>query len=596
MIYQNKNRRRLQAQAVTDLDVADALFAVESSGVADILEEHLDKRRGRPRLHSWKSILTLLVLSALRQGGDVHVVHALYVYWGLTDAQKERLGITREVKHSTLDYYLNTLADATQEHVDKKTGEITMPLLPYTLEYLTNRLYRAVADAVAETSDQAIDSMPVFTFARRRGYKKDLAPMDEFVDYGELNRTANARRRISEPGFPIDHGNGDYQPSLDPDARDTFVGAKNLAPATIQVGFDLHVSCDVASLGCESVPQIPRGFVLRPGNARKDDALLTLVDTMQELGSPIDMALIDRGYSQIPSVAHDLGQRGIDQTIKLKEDQMGPGDKSLPGVIVVDGMPYVSWMPRRLRKLPPYALDMTAEEKVALMARYDERIPYQFTRKGDPDLKRGTQQYRGPAVTGKVGCANTPGGMRTRRAINCPSVAEFEAGRTPKPCACGTQPTLGPHADRNIRQPYPFGSTKWFASYSRRSAIEGNNANLTTQFANLGSRKSIRVTRSIAKRIWLTCFGMIGAVVRIIRSRYETSPSEVLPGERLRTPVPKQRRFTSEGELKRALHERVFKNRKPRSQKRRRVKDDPPNKPTSTPRWLRTIRGENTED
>lgn len=181
-------------------------------------------------------------------------------------------------------------------------------------------------------------------------------------------------------------------------------------------------------------------------------------------------------------------------------------------------------------------------------------------------------------------------------AINCPSVAEFEAGRTPKPCACGTQPTLGPDADRNIRQRYPYGSTKWFASYSRRSAIEGNNANLTTQFANLGSRKSIRVTRNIAKRTWLTCFGLIGAVVRLIRSRYETSPSEVPPGEQLTTPVPKQRRCTSEGEIKKALHERGFKNRKPRSQKHMNPEGEPPNKPTDTPHWLRTLRGENTED
>ncbi|WP_297742858.1 hypothetical protein [uncultured Tessaracoccus sp.] len=147
------------------------------------------------------------------------------------------------------------------------------------------------------------------------------------------------------------------------------------------------------------------------------ESLLALLDSLRRLGVDVDKVLIDRGYSQLPGLGIELSKRMIQQSIKLKSNQLGPHGTPIPGTVMIDGGLFVGWMPKHLWQLPNFDLWITAEETVALAERYEERLPYAFSPKGKPDWERGVQQYRGPAASGKVSCAKRPESLRTMRAI-----------------------------------------------------------------------------------------------------------------------------------------------------------------------------------
>lgn len=587
--------KRLLARPVNRFDVKDALRIVDDSGVAAILEREMPKASGRPRIHTWRSVLSLFILSAICQETGAHVFYSQKVWWGLKPKWRRMLGFTHEVAHSTIDRYLQDLVDATTEQVNPDTGEVLAPRLSVPALEMLNRLLRAAVRGVEETPEQAIDSMPLESWAYRRGWKRDITPDQSSgpcTDYGSVEPTqAKKTRIVSEPGWPIKLGERDYQPTIDPDARDTFVGSKNLAPSRIVTGFDLHVSCDVSPHGESGFPQIPRGFFLTHGNGPKDAALISLIDTMTRLGSPLRKVMIDRGYTQLNGVGLALSRRQIEMSLKLKGTQTGAHGTPIPGAVLIDGRLFVDWMPQRLWKLPNFDHRATKEETALLSQKYDERTPYAFEPKGKPDWERGVQQYRGPAATHKVRCANNPETLRLSARKDCPSVSDHEAGKPLRPCACGAQPRLGPKDDLDLRQRYVYGTPKWLADHSRRSSIEASNANFTTHISSLGERKSVRITSGMAKRTWMTCFAVIAVAVTLIRSRYAKSPSTFAPGETVRDAIPRPRRKDKNGNLKRTLNEIAFTRRKPRRNTGTAAKTatGPPGRPTGPAAWAKPL-------
>jgi hypothetical protein len=80
---------------------------------------------------------------------------------------------------------------------------------------------------------------------------------------------------------------------------------------------------------------------------------------------------------------------------------------------------------------------MSDVEKLALAATYDVRAPYAYTPLGPPD-KHGRRRFRGPALTGKVRCPNTPRSMRLKATSRRPTTS------CPRgtPCGCGKTVTL----------------------------------------------------------------------------------------------------------------------------------------------------------
>ncbi|MBC9957691.1 transposase [Yimella sp. cx-51] len=564
--------RRLKAVKVNDFDIHDALRIVDDSGVADLLQEEMPrKKKGRKHAHSWRSILAFCLLTAINQRTGMHLAYGQRVWTGLSTQERDLLGFTVDPANSTLDRYLNNLVSATTPTLDMETGEVTDPRVSVSLEDLLNRLLLATTRGIESRDTLAIDAMPLEAWARRRGWKRDIAPEESSgpaTDYGSTSPNNRPKKKVvSEPGWPRALGNGDYQPSLDPDARDVFIGSKNLSSSRIGNGFALHVACDVSPLGESDYPQIPRGIILVPGNESSEEAGIALIESLKRQGYDLRRVIVDRGYTQMSNWGRWLSERHVEQSLKLKANQMGPNRNPVPGTVMIDGRLFVDWMPKRLHRLPAFALELTQAESAALAERYDERAPYAFEPKGKPQWERGVQQYRGPATTRKVRCANSPASLRLPEdRPACPTVAQHEAGQPLSPCACGAQPSLGPDDALNLRQRFLYGTTKWLADHSRRSSVEGHNANAAVQVSSLQNRHAVRTTRSVGKRALLTTFAVIAYTVQMMRSRYGKTPSTFEPDEVVSTPLPKPVVRDKDGNTKRTLNVMTFARRKPRRQ------------------------------
>lgn len=87
---------------------------------------------------------------------------------------------------------------------------------------------------------------------------------------------------------------------------------------------------------------------------------------------------------------------------------------------------------------------------------------------------------------------------------------------------------------------------------------------------------------------WPTCFGIIAVAIRLMRSRYGTSPSLLSEGEQVTEPLPKPMRKDKSGQEKKTLNVQVFGRRKAR-RKTGRPRGTPKSKPpTGPPTWAVT--------
>ncbi|MDN5767664.1 MAG: hypothetical protein L0H96_18315 [Humibacillus sp.] len=265
------------------------------------------------------------------------------------------------------------------------------------------------------------------------------------------------------------------------------------------------------------------------------------MDALIAQGHTPSLILADRGYTYLKQQmwAMPLHQRGIAQVIDLHKQQRGIRPGPIPGTVYADGGLFTDALPQRLRALLAPTLQMTSEERALLATRYDERTPYAFTTLGKPDRERGTQRYRGPAVTGRVRCPNHLTSMRlsaaTRPTTSC----------TPdKPCACGLTVTLGPDDSFGTRQGPLWGTTKWKASYGRRSAVESANACLKIHHGQL-QRHSTRVMGTTRTAI-LLAFIIAATNTSLLISRYHYDIGD--------PPADEQQPVASEPNARTALH------------------------------------------
>lgn len=231
-------------------------------------------------------------------------------------------------------------------------------------------------------------------------------------------------------------------------------------------------------------------MALAPASSYKADAGLDLLDALERLGHKPEVLLVDPGYSyaQQEAWALPLAEREVEQVLDLHPNQRGTRPGPIKGTVWVDGGLFVQNLPKDLRSLPGYSLLMTREEMALLARRYDERRAYAFSTMGGPDPQRGTQRFRGPALAGRVRCANTPWSLRadpgTRPTTGC---VKGQA------CACGRTLTLARDEMAQLRQSDLFGTTAWRASYGPRSAVESVNASVSEHHAHLPDRHPARL-------------------------------------------------------------------------------------------------------
>ncbi|WP_219105762.1 hypothetical protein [Austwickia sp. TVS 96-490-7B] len=167
---------------------------------------------------------------------------------------------------------------------------------------------------------------------------------------------------------------------------------------------------------------------------------------------------------------------------------------------------------------------------------------------GAPNYRRATQRYRDPVLSGTMRCANNPASLRLD-AARYPQTQCVEGD----PCHCGTTVTLGPDDLLNLRQRVLYGTTKWKASYGRRSAVESTNSCAKVHHARL-TRHSTRV-RGTERNGILLSFILAAVYASLLLTRYgydvgdppQVADDEViepLPSARPTKALHRQRKFS----------------------------------------------------
>ncbi|MCT2006855.1 hypothetical protein M3C74_02300 [Micrococcus lylae] len=567
-----------------------ALAIVHNATVVDLVEERMSAGRGRPRTFTYKTLFTLLALTTLRGGGQVLLTEVCRVQQMLNKRQRERLGLDQDIPYDVIQQAVTALDAGFRESVDEETGEVFPPRLgDLTLERFMSSIASGVIPAnIRRSSTAAIDSTDVEGYPRRRswgraGKKKpsSASPLPEpDVQSGALPESVSevGLSTTNEPGWPRISENGRLQHSIDPEAMEGYRAGKNRAPKGTFLGWDFHLCVPVPEEGEEAVPPLVFGASLAPAGSNKGESGLKAVDAYIHLHGPLSGILPDRGYTYLDmmSWALPLWERGIEQTIDLHPNQRGIHPGPRPGMIYVDGGLFSDMLPESLRKLPGFWIGMSAEEKADLSAKYDERIPYAFTRMGKPDPERGTQRYRHPVLAGKMRCPNHPKSMRLDPATHPTTTCEPGS-----PCDCHRTVVLGPTRNDflNLRQRHLYGTKKWRGAYGRRNNVESFNALLHNHYANVG-RGSFRV-RGTNRTGVLAAFVLaaVNVTTLAVRYGYDVANPPSLDPTVVLLPLPQHRPTT-------ALHREFSRP----AETKGRSTDPPPDKVRLEPIFLPVLR------
>lgn len=501
-----------------------ALAAVRSD-VCAIVQEALTSQVGRPRVQTWRVLLVLMMIAALEADGSLMLTKVNRVADRLSHKQRRLIGMERDTNYSQVDRALTTLAAAVEPTVDTETGELTPPRLGMDLDtFATFIVSGVIPDHLKKRRDVAIDSTDYEAHSRRRSRGRAIGPdlpEDSLPESGPVRRPRGA----NEQGYPKVGADGRLRHSHDPDAREGYRSGKNFNPKGIFIGWDLHFATCVPEDNVERLAPLTIGFSIRPAGSYKADSGLAVLDALEHDGRLPQKVLVDRGYSYLTTDrwAAVLGRRGVEQVFDLHATQRGVRPGPMPATIFVDGSLFIDALPERLRNLPGYQIGDTAEEIAEKAALYDQRLPYLFARQGRPDLDRGTQRVRGPALTDRVRCPNNPKSLEndpaTRPTLKC----------APGGCSCGVTRTLGPDDYLNLRQEHAYGTTAWKKDYNRRNHVESYNASLRHHHSRL-DRSSTRVLGTVKTGI-LLAFLIAANNIQVLIDAYEWDPGNpVIPG------------------------------------------------------------------
>lgn len=249
------------------------------------------------------------------------------------------------------------------------------------------------------------------------------------------------------------------------------------------VGYDLHTLVDIPAFGGDLVPHVIRAIAVRPGGAHKGTAGIDALDAAAQTGVHVDELVADRGYTycRTETFALPLMARRVELVLDLHRQQRGQLPGPVSGTVWVDGALFSTTLPETLRHLEPTRLGMTTTEKAQRREEFDRRQPDAFRAHGKLDPDVGTQRRKGPALAGAVRCPNVPASLRLALSLPTTSCTQGSA------CGCGLTITLGPLDHGRERQRLLWGSTRWAASYGRRTGVESSNAEIKKQAKPAGT-------------------------------------------------------------------------------------------------------------
>lgn len=541
-----QRRRREQRERIAMLDgvritngqLRQAMWLVDNSSVVDDVQDQMTARTGCPQTLPWRIIFVGLVLATMQSSATtVYFTVAARALTSLTNKQRHRLGLGIDftVEHHHLWGPFTKLCHGMRETIDLDTGEVLPPRVALTEHDIANGFIRTTnLDALVHTGHLAIDSTDHSTFARIR-VKSCAVPGPENGSTDDtpvrLVDTAATTSHYVDPvsgrSYPYIGEDGRKRRTPAVDATDGYASGKNHQHFTIFAGFDLHIGVDV---GVDGRPALASAIEVAHAGSHKGDAGRSLITRVSDMYGKVTDLYADRGYSHTDTDtwARWLIKNHISQHHDLHANEARIAPTNYAGVTMVDGHPFVTAMPKRLKDLRRPALGATRAEIMASAAAYDERKPYAFTKHSVIGKEGTTIRYRGPAVTGQVRCENWEASMRLgddKPITNCPASG----------CSCGKVISINIDGDVKHRQPLLYGTSEWVAAYGRRNHVESFNASLKSNKLSL-SRKSIAVLSKVKVSILL---GIVVAVcnMRILQSRYGVElgddKSMPTPGEKL---------------------------------------------------------------
>lgn len=514
---------------VSDRDVKRAIRWVDSMSLLPQLQEEMTAPTGRPRAHSYRVHLILLMLAVMKSPSFQHAIRAARIAAGLTREQRAAIGINGDVPYSQIESAIEDLragfeprVSTPKPRVNKSTGEVREPhteevrVREPRLSFSHTQLFTAMAraaipDCIAEPTELAVDATDVETNARRRSYKS-------YAKQGDAARSQRRRgQRAKDDEWPKYADNGELIHTKDREARDGYRTANNPADELFN-GYDAIFATDVTPWGAPGVPPLIRGMAVVPASNRKDRPGLATLQAAQAQGAPVHRVLTDRGFSNltVEKWALPLNEMGVEQVHKLHPQRRRVRPGPLPRTLLIDGTLFVDSVPSRLRKLDAHAINADTPENLALSAKYDERARFGFRTTSRSDGPY--QQYEGPARSGKVRCPNHPPSMREQATAARPTTNCTQG----EPCSCAVRHTLGIE-HLHLRQRHPYGTTKWLADYGRRNNVETANGLFKTDVIGF-TKKSIRAFGTFKHGLWCA---LAAAVINmhLVASRYGLEPS-----------------------------------------------------------------------
>jgi len=490
---------------------------IDSSKVAERLEEHLVATTGRPRQLRVRCLLVALFVLAL-DDRPLHLKAATrLLFCQISEHWRDRLGVKGEAgtkksflaRYRQVRYLFHLAVSVIDPSVEQKNRVVSddelaalrKELSQAEIEVRRARLEDVVAQLV-ETSVRVASDDELASFDGSTGLDATVVPL---FSRGPSKRAGTS---ASDPDGGWYVREGDHRDVVGPGgkklrklfwAQEAAIVTMGRAPGSVPTHPNLVLAVCLTRPGAD-----PGGTGVR------------MLASVRRRGWPAGYVGADRGYTQVLPEHFHLPVRALGYTLVMdyRGDQLGRQANSA-GAVMVDGCFYCPGMPEDL-----VTAGADLRGGVIDMARFVERIaaraPWRLVRKEGPD-QDGYERLACP-------------GQGEHPHLRCPLRPEARVtslGKIPvlvppsdPPKVCTqTAVTIAPDIGARHRQDLAFGSPEWAEVYATyRNTIEGTNGFVKDPaHESLGAPARRRV-RGIAAQSLFVGLLVMSANIRKIRS------------------------------------------------------------------------------
>lgn len=485
------------------INYRDALGVLRAPRVATAIarwQTVLDKTSGPKQAVRLETLLFGILLTELERRPP-HLINAWGVLLELPKKQRKELGVlnkNRSITYRQISYTNCKLAAAMRIHGDEETGLSAAATL--------------INEALASTVDD---------FGGHIDFGNESA-LDGTVIEAHARLKFKKRKRRKGEKVKIDEETGEIVPSfygvsVDPDAKHGHAPSKNGQRAGTKMGFEFHSVTPMPRHPGHEFPNVIRMLEATPNDTGARPKALALIKQAKAEGICEGLTL-DRGYHTTDNWFHvAIKDLGVD--IEYEPHPSRRAAQNIHGSSVRDGQRFCPMMPQRYLDLPDHTKGVSEEEALALAAEYDVRQKYAFSPSGKNrwrcpgDIKVGTAMcaIRGTDTIGPGGREYIPG-------------ADPTAEDLPKCCKQITTTTSTAALDVD-RQRHPYGTTKWYRGYNRRTRVEGSYSQLKFNHGSTG-RHQVRML-GLQKYVLIIGLKAVATNIKAIRSFNERNEDQL---------------------------------------------------------------------